>query len=987
MPFFGDFEALPGAREQAPLAPVEWQEQAAPRPSSVRVAVRFRPPLRVDERVYEEAPFLADAQQGRVESADFTHSFFFDRVFDEAATQEDLYRYVGEPVVEDVLEGYHGTVLAYGQTGSGKSYSMFGPQWLGQGSQAAPELQGLVPRAAWHMFDQLEARCARGDEYEVQCSFFEVYCEQLRDLLGPRSQILQVKEMPKQGFYVDGLTHRTASSAPEALTVLREGLRLRAAANTTLNAHSSRSHAIFTLTVRQRIPPHDASNVALERNRKLTLVDLAGSEKVRKSGSTGEMLEEAKKINSSLSALGNVIDALADRRPHIPYRDSRLTRILEESLGGNCRTTLLVACSPSASQASETLSSLRFAARAKKVYNYARVGSKTNLATADRQLLQRISQLQQDLARAHLDLEKRLGAAAAAGAGAGPGLPRSPARQTCTILRSWNENVVSADTAEADDACALGDSRKSTKASPPSRSASASRLWRREKESSVGPPRLGRLDGEPILGSPHVARRESDLSPARSLWRSPRTSEPLQASPAFPLFARQTSDPLQASPAFDEKPPCQTLGSAELAGLLPLSKGASREDHGPPVFNEAAMEAAASPSPARVASIKGGMSAGAEFEASAAGGGRSAFGSRHPLHSNGVHVRSGAISTATGSAGSSSGSAVGYSHSTASLPVHLAPSSPSATTLSSLRNLDLLVEDPDLPQELASGRRLSWRMEAMPMRESENASWFKRLLHLERNRCSALSAELSRRIHESHELQRQLQDTRGSSSTNASGSASLPPQMLRHAVAHPLVHHTVQHSVQRTRSASPSPASHARVVFSFTHPAVPLDPARTFAPWPLTAGRCSSAAVPIFRSNSAGRLRTHLGTTVGPFSTSPRAASPVPMVQVVTSVAMAAAAPALPLSALGAPALLQPALRAPWPTRALGALDDLAACAGGSFAMPFAGGSALVQASPGEPNSRPASAMSSHMDAASPLRPCSPDGAGTSVMTDGIPSP
>lgn len=354
----------------------------------IRVVARFRPPLS-DEELQEDRPAFTVAPDGAVESADLVHRFQFDRAFGEQGSQSEVYNEVGRPIVDDVLSGYNATVLAYGPTGSGKTFCMFGPP-----GRNTPEIAGLVPRAIQQVLERvaLESSSDAEENISVECSFFEVYCEQVRDFLQPKLQNLPVKEMPGGGFNVEGLTLRKVTSAAEALQILRSGLRLRVASNTKLNQHSSRSHAIFTLVLRQS----DAEGI---RQSKLTLVDLAGSEKVRKSGSVGDMLEEAKKINSSLSTLGHVIEALADRRPHVPYRDSRLTRILEDSLGGNCRTTLLVACSPSAVHCSETLSSLRFAARAKKVENCARIHITPWCSNADKQLRQRIAQLRRELAR------------------------------------------------------------------------------------------------------------------------------------------------------------------------------------------------------------------------------------------------------------------------------------------------------------------------------------------------------------------------------------------------------------------------------------------------------------------------------------------------------------------------------------------------------------------------------------------------------------
>mmetsp|Transcript_48037 Transcript_48037/g.112437 ORF Transcript_48037/g.112437 Transcript_48037/m.112437 type:complete len:708 (+) Transcript_48037:67-2190(+) len=347
----------------------------------VRVVARFRPPVSEEEQ--EENPAFTVDAAGVVESADHLHCFRLDSAFGQETSQQQVYEDVGRRVVQDVLSGYNGTILAYGPTGSGKTFCMFGPP---QG-RSPRDLEGLVPRAV----EQVLEHVRQSGGTKLQCSFFEVYLDRVRDFLSPKTPNPQLKEFPGG---VEGLTYKEISTAAEALHILRLGLRLRVAANTSLNEHSSRSHAIFSLLLRQ--PQKSGIRVC-----KLTLVDLAGSEKVRKSGSVGGMLEEAKKINSSLSALGHVIEALSERRPHVPYRDSRLTRLLEESLGGNCRTTLLVACSSSSIHASETLSTLRFALRARKVENSVgvNVSNPHQSQSSDRQLERRIAQLRRELAR------------------------------------------------------------------------------------------------------------------------------------------------------------------------------------------------------------------------------------------------------------------------------------------------------------------------------------------------------------------------------------------------------------------------------------------------------------------------------------------------------------------------------------------------------------------------------------------------------------
>ncbi|CAJ1401869.1 unnamed protein product [Effrenium voratum] len=222
---------------------------------------------------------------------------------------------------------------------------------------------------------------------KMEYASYGVYKEKMKDLLRPNVETLRVKELPQRGLFVDGLSREYVTCPADVMSVIRAGLRTRVVGKTRCNLHSSRSHAIFVLHAEQR------SLQGEERLGKLTLVDLAGSEKVSKSESVGETLEEAKKINWSLSALGKVIDALVEQRSHVPYRDSQLTRVLQEALGGNCRTTLLVAASGCAQHADETLSSLRFATRAKNVRNVAKV----NYTFSQEQLLLVVAKLQKQL--------------------------------------------------------------------------------------------------------------------------------------------------------------------------------------------------------------------------------------------------------------------------------------------------------------------------------------------------------------------------------------------------------------------------------------------------------------------------------------------------------------------------------------------------------------------------------------------------------------
>ena len=268
------------------------------------------------------------------------------------------------PTVDDLLNGYNGTVFAYGQTGAGKSYTMMGADIDNEVSK------GIIPRIVEQIFASIIASPSN-IEYTVRVSYMEIYMERIRDLLAPQNDNLPVHEEKNRGVYVKGLLEIYVSSVGEVYEVMRRGGLARATAATNMNQESSRSHSIFVITVAQK-----NLETGSAKSGQLFLVDLAGSEKVGKTGASGQTLEEAKKINKSLSALGMVINSLTDSKAsHIPYRDSKLTRILQESLGGNSRTTLIINCSPSSFNADETVSTLRFGSRAKKIENKAKINA------------------------------------------------------------------------------------------------------------------------------------------------------------------------------------------------------------------------------------------------------------------------------------------------------------------------------------------------------------------------------------------------------------------------------------------------------------------------------------------------------------------------------------------------------------------------------------------------------------------------------------
>ena len=295
--------------------------------------------------------------------------------------QTDIFDYSIRPTVDDILNGYNGTVFAYGQTGAGKSYTMMGSDIEDDTGK------GIIPRIIEQIFASI-LTSPSNIEYTVRVSYMEIYMERIRDLLVPQNDNLPVHEEKSRGVYVKGLLEVYVSSVQEVYEVMRRGGQARAVAATNMNQESSRSHSIFVVTITQKNLESGSA-----KSGQLFLVDLAGSEKVGKTGASGQTLEEAKKINKSLSALGMVINALTDgKSTHIPYRDSKLTRILQESLGGNSRTTLIINCSPSSYNDAETISTLRFGVRAKSIKNKAKVNAE--LSPAEMKQLLRKAQTQ-----------------------------------------------------------------------------------------------------------------------------------------------------------------------------------------------------------------------------------------------------------------------------------------------------------------------------------------------------------------------------------------------------------------------------------------------------------------------------------------------------------------------------------------------------------------------------------------------------------------
>lgn len=325
-------------------------------------------------------------------SVGFAQSYTFDRVFDTNTNQKSLFEEAAQPVIKDILLGYNGTIFTYGQSGSGKTHTMYGSSLYDE------DLKGIIPRSIEYMFDYINDPKNEQTKFQIKFSMLEIYKEALYDLLNPQfnSKDLKIKETKDKQIYVTNLTEEYISSIDEFLLLIDQADKFRVVSETGLNKQSSRSHLLFIIEVLQQLP--DGS----EKCGKLNLIDLAGSEKITKTGAVGETLEEAKKINLSLSTLGMVISSLSSEKDYIPYRDSKLTRILQDSLGGNYKTTLVVACSPHIFNSEESNATLKFAMRAKKIKNKV----KQNIKKSTEELEKIIDELSQKLGKAQAEISR-----------------------------------------------------------------------------------------------------------------------------------------------------------------------------------------------------------------------------------------------------------------------------------------------------------------------------------------------------------------------------------------------------------------------------------------------------------------------------------------------------------------------------------------------------------------------------------------------------
>ncbi|XP_034476014.1 kinesin-like protein KIF13A isoform X4 [Drosophila innubila] len=358
----------------------------------IKVAVRVRPfnrreielgtkcivEMEKQQTILQNPPSLEKMERKQPKAFAFDHCFYSLNPEDDSfASQETVFDCVGRDILDNAFQGYNACIFAYGQTGSGKSYTMMGSQ----------ENKGIIPRLCDKLFLAIANKSTPELMYKVEVSYMEIYNEKVHDLLDPKpnKQSLKVREHNVLGPYVDGLSQLAVSAYEDIDNLMTEGNKSRTVAATNMNAESSRSHAVFSVVLTQ-ILTDQATGVSGEKVSRMSLVDLAGSERAVKTGAVGDRLKEGSNINKSLTTLGLVISKLADQSngkkgandKFVPYRDSVLTWLLKDNLGGNSKTVMVATISPSADNFEETLSTLRYADRAKRIVNHAVVNEDPN---------------------------------------------------------------------------------------------------------------------------------------------------------------------------------------------------------------------------------------------------------------------------------------------------------------------------------------------------------------------------------------------------------------------------------------------------------------------------------------------------------------------------------------------------------------------------------------------------------------------------------
>ncbi|XP_043594412.1 kinesin-like protein unc-104 isoform X7 [Bombus pyrosoma] len=386
--------------------------------SSVKVAVRVRPfnnreISREAQCIIEMSgnttsilnPKAPPGSKDALKSFNYDYSYFsMDPNDANYSSQLMVYKDIGEEMLEHAFEGYNVCIFAYGQTGAGKSYTMMGKQEEGQ--------EGIIPQICKDLFRKISRNSNECLKYSVEVSYMEIYCERVRDLLNPKNKgNLRVREHPLLGPYVEDLSKLAVMSYQDIHDLIDEGNKARTVAATNMNETSSRSHAVFTIFFTQQ-KQDSATGLVTEKVSKISLVDLAGSERADSTGAKGTRLKEGANINKSLTTLGKVISALAEiatkkkkKADFIPYRDSVLTWLLRENLGGNSKTAMIAAVSPADINYDETLSTLRYADRAKQIVCKAVVNEDAN-AKLIRELKEEIQKLRELLKQEGIDVQE-----------------------------------------------------------------------------------------------------------------------------------------------------------------------------------------------------------------------------------------------------------------------------------------------------------------------------------------------------------------------------------------------------------------------------------------------------------------------------------------------------------------------------------------------------------------------------------------------------
>ncbi|XWS53209.1 hypothetical protein CRYUN_Cryun11dG0138300 [Craigia yunnanensis] len=373
---------------------------------NVQVILRCRPLSEDETRI--QTPVVISCNESRREvcavqniaNKQIDRTFLFDKVFGPSSQQKELFDLAVSPIVNEVLEGYNCTIFAYGQTGTGKTYTMEGGARKKNGE--FPTDAGVIPRAVKQIFDILEAQNA---EYSMKVTFLELYNEEVTDLLAPEETTKFVDDKSKKpialmedgkgGVFVRGLEEEIVTTANEIYKILEKGSARRRTAETLLNKQSSRSHSIFSITI--HIKECTPEGEEMIKCGKLNLVDLAGSENISRSGAREGRAREAGEINKSLLTLGRVINALVEHSGHVPYRDSKLTRLLRDSLGGKTKTCIIATISPAIHCLEETLSTLDYAHRAKNIKNKPEINQKMMKSAVIKDLYSEIDRLKQEV--------------------------------------------------------------------------------------------------------------------------------------------------------------------------------------------------------------------------------------------------------------------------------------------------------------------------------------------------------------------------------------------------------------------------------------------------------------------------------------------------------------------------------------------------------------------------------------------------------------